>query len=96
MARLAFFAAVVLAVLGAWILGRCVCVSIALGGWDLGNFGQFAFVEYDSDIRRVVFADYPTGEYPFYSRVSMWWIGGSCLLFSVALYGVCWVAKRRS
>jgi len=69
---------------GGSILLRCLSLSVSLGGLEYGDFMQFAWVGYDAGTHRVEFADYPTGERPWHSFISAWWLGFGCLGLSVA------------
>jgi hypothetical protein len=70
------------------IVFRCASLAAALGGYDYGNFFEYASVGYDRDINRVVFTDYPTGESPWYSDIRAWCVAFGCLGFSVTSFEV--------
>jgi len=84
MKRTALICAVVFGITGSLVLLRCLSLASALGGWDYGDFMQFAWVGYDATTRSVTFTDYPTGERPWYSFVPAWWIGFGSLGLSTA------------
>lgn len=75
---------ILLAVIGGCILLRCLSLSAAFGGIEYGDFMQFVWVGYDTDMHQMSFADYPTGERPWYSFIQAWWIGFGCLGLSAA------------
>jgi hypothetical protein len=87
--RRAFFTASLLfTTLGLLILGRCIQLSIELGGWDYGDFNQYAWVGYTPTSSELTFADWPTGERPEYSYIPAWYFGLACIFISAICFGL--------
>jgi hypothetical protein len=81
-----FFAVpIVIGFTGLWLVARSYSVASGLGDLEDGNFFAYAWVGYDPAFQQMTCADYPTGEAPWYSAVSTWWLGFDCLALAVAL-----------
>src|SRR5207249_4341704 len=84
--RVLFAVAVLSGLTGLWLVGESWSVACALGGYEYGNFFEYAWVgAVDPVTHQLDFADYPTGERPWYAGVSTWLLGFDCLALSVAL-----------
>jgi hypothetical protein len=92
-----FAVAVLVGFTGLWLVARSYSLSVAFGGVEYGNFFEYAWIGYSPGMNDLTFADYPTGEAPWYAGVSTWWLGFDCLALAIAL--VCsvkgWTGLKR-